>query len=412
MSSSRYWRVGISAGIALCAFLISLLAGVMTEEANYKVKTYFDNVPTTVLERYTSGTYYNGWFQFKEALEKDAISIITSNVDYNVKIAEVEGMDIVEDSVAYSPIVMIFPHNYSDSKHLKNFSEIQLNSNRSYYMTDAKAIIEEVVNSEDHSINLYKLGFTDKEDKKAVLKLGIPDNGCTYRRDVINSIIYILSDGKPITTENRAEIAAKLKVILDNATNIKNPVDMLQNVEGCILMMPEYLIKLQSPKNTTPIIYWENCYAINFRLITRVGSIGEVTGEEKETRISQIHQSGFTENEYKSIVDKLTTQSKFWSEGKVRNNYKADSVNYYYVADTLNVVYAQPHLEELLGESYWKSSANISTSSTDITEVDSELSTNNTYKGGTLNKIEKKDENPNTGDEPIIDIEDTTLEER
>lgn len=324
MAQSRLERLFVLLLLTVLSLLFGWIISTTDEgipENATEYKTYFNNCTAEVVSKLT-GTYY-GNIKMVDSVEEVADIIVSCDSSYKISDTSFKA-----EIIAYSPIVAAFPENMLGKTDNNNFSTLS-NQHNVYFMTDMKTIIEAVIKSEDGTIKLAELGY----DSKLEVSLAIPDNGCYYKRDVIDGIIYILSDGKEITEDSAKIIKDKLDILLSKAVEIKNPAEHLVSNKDIITLVPEYIYSAKSGYTIYPV-YWDNCYAVPMTIYTN-------------NKISLEDRNG--------MVTALKTMDSLYSSTKFRNQTRqSKDQKLYYTADNLSVIYGQNNLIELLGDNYWK----------------------------------------------------------
>lgn len=321
MSTSRLWKMTLGF-VAVIIFLgFTWLSNCMDPQAPENLVQYntFFYDCTSHVSKYMTSKYYDN-IQLVESIEETADIVITTNSEYNLD-------NFTNENIGYSPIVALFPERMIKIDN-KNFSTLSNSSSKVYYMTNMEQVLDAFIKSDTGKINTKDLGY---HDELTDITLSIPDNGCYYRKDVVNSLIYILSDGKDITEENAAEIRDKLTLILSKANNVKNPIELLVDNKNTILILPEYILAEKS--NIYYPIYWNNCYAIPLNM----------------------HINSTIESDCTDLIKTIRTDKDMFYNNLFRNQVKPNrSNNLSYTADSISVIYGQNNLESLLGENYWK----------------------------------------------------------
>lgn len=311
----------------IATLLSALIAGIFEldieeiPENAVEYKAYFNNCTAPVISKFTESYYGN--IKMLDSIKEYADIIVSCDTSYKV-----DETSFKSEVVGYSPIVAAFPDKMISLSSNKNFSTLS-NQDKVYFMTDMRPIIEAVLNSENGTINTAELGYDTKLD----VKLAIPDNGCFYRRDVVDSIIYILADNKDITQENVNIIRDKLDTLLSKVENIKNPAEYLADTKDKIMLVPEYMYG-ELPRYTIYPVYWSNCYAIPLTMYIN----NNVSNENTELMTSEI-----------KTMDSLYLDTHFRNQTRPSKDSRS-----YYTADTISVIYGQDNLAELLGDNYWR----------------------------------------------------------
>lgn len=330
MYESRLWKLVVGAIVFVLGLVLMLRQP--RAPANLVVyNTYFRSCTSSLSNKLQKD--YFGNIQLTETGENIADIIVSADTNYK------PNGDYTVDTIAYSPIVADFPDNMAKDD---NFSTLTNYKNSSYYMTDMNALLKAVMQSEDGTIDAEKLGYKTKE----ILTLSIPDNGCTYRRDVVNGIIYILTYGEEVTEENALKVKEQLNTILSKAVNIKDPVNRINySATHEVILVPEYLLNEQSRYTFHPV-YWDNCYAVPLQIYIKNTAITEDTGNLADTADT----IGINE-----LADMIKNDATLFRDSYYRNQVRPKKTcDQSYTADTLSIVYGQDNLEELLGIGYWK----------------------------------------------------------
>ena len=315
MSFARLARVVLLSILVIVATWIGEAPKPVKADTMYSIS--FRNIDESLQKVMISSTFGNA------GLSKSASD--SSDIIMEIAGENRDGYD--KKRVGYSPVVAIFPEKFEDK--LSDNFHCYTGTNGKYYMTNMKNVINHIINSKDGVINTKTIGYTAAVEAK----LGIPDAGSIDRKAVIDSLIYLITDGQDVTEENKQEVKEKLSSLLSKSINVMNiNYETLTSNNDFILMVPEYRLKLAESAYNYPI-YWEDACAVELNMQFK----DSVTAENKE-----------------EIINKVSGASAVFKKANIRNNWAVDVNSYTLFAESIKVRYTQDNLEELLGSNYWK----------------------------------------------------------
>lgn len=245
------WGRSIKILIMFFVLFLEILGNIIFPEPNIVFPANFYNCPNDVIE-YLTDTSFND-ILLQESTNQSHITISVSN-------SYIPNKTWKNSTIGYSPIVAYFPFKLTDNKY-NNFHRVGTSSSEYYLMIDMKTIIMTFVENNTDSLSSTQLGFNEEINN---IHLGIPSEECGYRKDVVDSIIYLITDGKGIDEDNKDEVINILNKILNLSIDIKNPVHYMTENSDCIVLMPEYLIT--ECQDTNYPVYWNNAYCIQMKL--------------------------------------------------------------------------------------------------------------------------------------------------
>ena len=274
MSEYRKWCILFGAICIVVFHLGGFLFGWMVEPAYYvEVKAYFDDGLDNVRSVIAGNTFNKNYkspeipVKIVSSNKEGAHVIFTVNDRY-----EYDTENYTEAVLGYSPIIAVFPSEYSLSS--KDYEEpsfsVMGNSSSYWYTYDMKKILDAAISSEDGTINLANLGFRDAKKDLEAVKLSIPDRMYSFRQDVINSLAYILLDGRDATNQTiLEEVRTQLYQIIDKSDTLTSmsSLNSIKDNKNRIYLVPEYFLSQINKGNGFKPVYWKDPYAVKLRMI-------------------------------------------------------------------------------------------------------------------------------------------------
>lgn len=325
MSWGRFLRIGIGIVVIILCIVLNALDIALTDIPDNVVEypVYTDNCPSAMTS--TIHDNYFGNLNFESANSEDAKFIFTENKDL------VDANKFKQFNILYSPIVMVFPDSMFDDAS-ENFSAKRISSNYNCYSTDLKPIIMKLIDSENNKIKLADLGYKDAPKE---VQVAIPDSGCYYRKDVINALIMVLTDGEGLSSSNVDTVKDQLDTLLSKVVNVKNPQELQVDTDKYILIIPEYLA-IDRSGSTAQYVYYDECYAIPMYMMVR----NDVEQTDIDTMLNWVNNS-----------DKVLSKTGFRNDiVQYRSNYMLYMPTQVNKMDNQNT----DNFEELLGKHYWR----------------------------------------------------------
>lgn len=322
MSANKRTRMTLLA----IAFVVTLglswlFSGVVITDTGEKTtyNIYFDNVPTYLEEGYISNMSGTPIKFISTDMETADIIVSTNGnlvTDKNI---------IRKEQIAYSTVVALLPLKVTNES--ENMSTIS--TSRSYYLSaNMPKIIKAFIESQNGVINLNNLGYNTKITET---RLALPDTSSPYRKDTIDGLIYMITDGEDITEENKDDVREALEKLIKNAVIVNNVPDTLLDTGNNILIVPEYVLK-ETPRSLIKPVYWDRMCKIP---------------------VTAYLSDSVTEEHRQIILDKMNGYSSIYVDSRFRNGNKVDvnlSLKY---AEKVNTREVQTNLAEMLGTKYW-----------------------------------------------------------
>ena len=278
-----------------------------------------EDVPNKVREYISSG-YKN---KYKLRLSNDEESLIVFNSG-----DEDSREGFTNTTIGTSRMTLAFPQDMVYSDRDGCFHKFD-NGRNGYFVTDAYSVVNAFIKSEAGTVKLKDLGYNTNVKE---MTLAIPDNGYIYKKDIIDSYIYILANGKEITKDNAVAIWNSLKTLMSKAT-ILHDYGIILDDEKYFGIMPEFMFKEIRNTNTWWVVYYNNCNYTNLSMYT-----SDKLDDTIENELI---------NYFKNTTDIFKSTGFYGKASQTMGDAQA------YAATNISLVNKQDNFEELFGENYW-----------------------------------------------------------
>lgn len=356
MSLSRIVRVALVL-ISLVIIQISLFCISYFESKVFNTFVIADmaNLPDKVISASSNNSKLHGVKLKKTTSEEDAIFKLVDSREYKYDTELYNKVD-----VGYTPMIAIFPFKLCDRNDNtyknSNFSVMGSSSNH-WFVGDLEPILNAIVESGTGKVKLSQFGYDSVTvtafGHKSEIEVGIaiPSDNYTYRRDVVNQLIYTLNGGKSLEgmSDDELEILHnKLDNLLskvENITSVSEAIGSVKDNESLIYILPESILN-QTSETFCPV-YFKNSYVKKYALLY------PILNESDSTNNSDENSDELTKEDVLQVIDFFTTNN-FVGGAYIRNkaNVENSSQTHRYAA-TVDVINDNTDLKEVFGNDYW-----------------------------------------------------------
>lgn len=319
MSDFRIIRIFSSLGLVLI-LLFSRLVWSTTEVGSETYEVYFDNITSQVKAGITDYVYNDINLVSTNNENSDIIISFGTYTDYS------DSYDSYE--IAQSRMVVRFPTSMSAGDACRDNFSTYSNGTQRYCTTDIKKTLEAIIESSSGEVQAKDIGFSTKQ----TLTFALPDNGYLYKREIIDTIIMILSDGD-LNENNKDEVIDKLNVLISKSEVVSGYNDLLKNNKEYVFIIPEVILADYNGYTIRPI-YWSDNTGIKV----------------------MIHfKKEFDESVKERIIEGFDSRKTLLKKAYLFGNSEQTlaSVQCYF-ADRINLKYISSDFTTLLGQNYWK----------------------------------------------------------